>query len=127
MRTYKEARALAGQRLEASNTNGRTKYISFELHDDGTVTVDLLGTRIVAFYRTGVEIHTGGYVTPTTFDGIATALNVQRGRTWCGTVKRVPFLLWHRMTEGMQLDYEGNLMAAGEEPTPLGPTRKRAS
>lgn len=122
MRTYQEARALIGQRLKASSTNGRTRWVKFE-EIVGGVAVSMFHTDIVKFYPTHVEIYTEGFVTPSTFDGIATALGMSRSVV--GTVKREPFLLGCRMTEGMRLDYDGVICGAGGERTPLAPPRKR--
>jgi hypothetical protein len=124
MRTYTEARALIGTRMHASNTNGRARYIRFEENADGSVGVIMFHTEIVTFYPERVEVRTGGHVSPSTFDGIATALNI--ARVCVGTTKRVPYVLAHRMTEGMWLDYDGRLLGTGSPDTPLAPVRTRS-
>lgn len=126
MRSYEQARELAGTTEVASHAGGRTRRIRYEGNDDGSVSAVLMGTPVVTFRPDHVVIRTGGYVTATTFDGIATALQVQRGHTWCGTFKRVPYVFQMRMSEGMRVDYAGALVAAGAYETPLAPSRRLA-
>lgn len=123
MRTYTEARALIGRAVEASTAGGRTRWIRFHRWDQDTdaVSATLFETDVVTFHRDHVEIRTGGWVTPSTFDAIATALSLPR--CVVGTTKRVPYILGHRMAEGMQLDYAGRLVDKGSESTPLAPPR----
>lgn len=125
MRSYNEARALIGTTEQASYAGGRTRYIKFEENTDGSVGVVMFHTEIVTFYPERVEIRTDGFVSPSTFDGIATALGV--ARSIVGTRKRVPYYGVARMSEGMQLGYTGELLAEGTEPTPLAPARGRSA
>lgn len=124
MRTYDRARALIGTSVEASWTNGRVKRVVFREAPNGDVCADLLGTTVVKFTPDRVILRTGGYVTPTTFDGIAAALAIGRGDRTCGTHKRVPYVLWHRLREGMALDYNGVLLDPGTGDAPLAPPRR---
>lgn len=121
MRSYDDARSQVGTAMEAGNAGGRTRWLRWESNEDGAVSAVLFKTPVVTFYPTRVEVRTGGYVTPTTFDGIATALGIARWKV--GTIKRVPYVLRHRMSEGMWLDYDGRLLGTGSPGTPLGPTR----
>jgi hypothetical protein len=125
MRTYEQARSMVGTAIVASTTNGRTKLVRFEYdpEDDGRVTAVLMGTPVVTFRPDGVEVRTGGWVTASTFDAIATALEICRGDTICGTRRRVPYVLGLRMHEGMVLGYDGALVEAGSSETPLAPAR----
>ena len=125
MRSYDDARKLIGQKMEASTTNGRTRWIKFEENTDGSVAVVMFHTEIVTFYPEHLDVQTEGFVTPSTFDGIATALGVSR--ICVGTVKREPFLFGHRMSEGMRLDYAGAVISGGRELTPMTLPRKRTS
>lgn len=126
MRTYQEARRLVGAKVTASVTGGRVKRLRFEA-DGNAVKAVLIETAVVTFYPGHVEIRTNGWVTPTTFDGIATALLIARGDTWCGTRKRIPYVMGHRLTEGMWLSYEGALVRNGPDRTPLARPRKTVS
>lgn len=113
--------------MPASYTNGRTKYIKFEQDYPGTVSATFLGTPIVMWLPSNkVSVRTGGHVTPSTFDAIAKALDIERGGSWCGTVQRNPYVLGRRMTEGMVFDGNtGKLLTEGSTYTPLAPARKR--
>jgi hypothetical protein len=126
MRLYEQACSLIGASVEASFTNGRTKFLRFEggSDGDGRVAAVLMGTAVVTFRPDGVEVRTGGWVTASTFDAIATALEIGRGDTMCGTRRRVPYVLGHRMHEGMVLGYDGTLVEAGSSETPLAPPRR---
>lgn len=122
MRTYDEARALVGQKLQASSTNGRTKWITFTEFGP-SVRVTLIGTTVAEFRPEGVRLYTDGWVTPTTFDGIAAALDVQR--VFVGTRKREPYVFDYRMSEGMLIGHDGRLIEVGSEETPLSDPRPR--
>ena len=120
MRTYDDVRQLVGTTEECSNAGGRTRFLHWEEredryapHDPPAIAARLFGTDVVTFYPLPrvVVIRTGGHVTATTFDGIATALGVGRGYAWTGTVHRVPYVMGHRMTEGMILDADGKRLA----------------
>lgn len=91
MRTYEEAVALAaaGVTEVASHTNGRTKRVAFRFDGEG-VAVRMFQTDIVRFRPEDIVVNMGGYVTPSTFDGIAAALGIQRA--FVGTRKGVPHL-----------------------------------
>lgn len=125
MRTYAEAQALVGTSELVGYAGGRSRYVTFTDAGEGRVEARMFDTAVVTFTPDGVEIRTGGYVTPSTFDGIAGALNL--GRIAAGTVKRVPYVLGHRMTEGMLLDYDGLQVRAGENETPLSAPRARVA
>lgn len=93
MRDYNEARVLADEGVTAiaGSAGGRTRWVSFEHRDGGAVAARIFKTDVVTFYPDRFEVRTGGYITPSTFDGIAAALNVSRGVV--GTVKKVPYLM----------------------------------
>ena len=126
MRLYEQARSMVGTSVVASTTNGRSKLMRFESgpDDEACVRAVLMGTPVVTFKPDGVEVRTGGWVTPSTFDAIATALEICRGDTTCGTRRRVPYVLGHRMHEGMVLGYDGTLVKPGMGETPLAPPRR---
>lgn len=125
MRSYEQARSMVGTAVVASTTGGRTKLVRFgyDPDDDGRVVAVLMGTPVVTFRPDGVEVRTGGWVTASTFDAIATALEICRGDTSCGTRRRVPYVLGHRMHEGIVIGYDRRLVEAGSSETPLAPTR----
>lgn len=116
MRTYDDVRQLVGTTEECGSAGGRTRFLHWEgravsdryaPHDPPAIAARLFGTDVATFYPLPqiVAIRTGGHVTATTFDGIATALGVGRGHV--GTVHRVPYVMGHRLTEGMLLDRRG--------------------
>lgn len=92
MRTYEEARVLAdaGVTEIAGHAGGRTRRVSFEHRDGGAVAARLFQTDVVTFYPDTFAVYLNGYVTPSTFDGIAAALGIQRAAV--GTRKGVPHL-----------------------------------
>jgi hypothetical protein len=98
MRTYSEARALVGTGAHAvSSAGGWRRYIHFEsrpsriLDDqpDSIVAARMFSTDIVTWHPDGrIVLDTGGWSTPSTFDGMAAALGIQRA--FIGTRKHVP-------------------------------------
>jgi hypothetical protein len=124
MRTYVEALTLAGTKTECSTSGGRTRYLTWDRLATTTPAVEalLFGTPVVTFWPDFVEIRTAGFLTPTTFDGIAAAIFVPRCEV--GTRKRVPLILGHVMGENMRLDYEGRVLYSGRD-LGLAPARKR--
>jgi hypothetical protein len=92
VRTYDEARALVGSKpMIASVTFGRYRYVHYETRDGGAIAARLFETDIVTWHPDGrVVLDTNGWNTPTTFDGMATALGIQR--VGIGTRRYVPHL-----------------------------------
>ena len=109
LRTYAEARALADARVTeiAGYAGGRSRRIAFEHRDGGDVAARLFQTDVVTWHPGGtVTVNLIGpnpegqgfpgmsatklWTTPSTFDGIAAALNISRARV--GMVKRVPYV-----------------------------------
>ena len=117
MRTYDDVRQLVGTTEECSNAGGRTRFLHWEEredryapHDPPAIAARLFDIDVATFHPRGVAVvRTGGHVTATTFDGIATALGVPRRQV--GTVHRVPYVMGHRLTEGMILDADGKRLA----------------
>ena len=95
LRTFEQAKTLAdaGATEIAGYTGGWTRRISFEHRADGGVAARLFRTDVVTFYPDHFTVDLGGYVTMSTFDGIAAALGVQRGTGSIGTVRKVPHVL----------------------------------
>lgn len=108
MRNHTEATTLANAKVTeiAGYAGGRTRRIAFEHRQGGVVAARLFQTDIVTWYADGtikVNIlgpnNEGGFpgtsptklwATPSTFDGIAAALNIDRARV--GMVKKVPYV-----------------------------------
>lgn len=126
--TYAVASALVGQSLQyVAPGRGSTRHVTFRDGGLFEVRARIFDTDIAIFRPEGVEIHTGGYVTASTFDALATALGIGRGiGTICGTYKRVPYVLGHELHEGMILAYDGTLLEPGGE-MHLAPARRRRS
>ena len=95
IRTYMEALTLANQDAVdvAGYAGGWTRRICYEHRPDGGVAARLFRTDVVTFYPDHFTVDLGGYVTMSTFDGIAAALGVQRGTGSIGTVRKVPHVL----------------------------------
>lgn len=93
MRDYNEARTLAdaGVTEIAGFAGGRTRRVCFEHRYGGAVAARIFKTDVVTFYPDRFEVRTGGYVTLSTFDGIAAALNVSRAVV--GKHEHVPYLM----------------------------------
>lgn len=117
MRTYSEARTLAdaGVTEIAGYAGGRTRKVSFEhrargdvaarifqtdvvtWHADGTATVNLIGPNREGNGFPGMS-KTELFTTPSTFDGIAAALGIDRARV--GKVRGVPYVNGHDLSHG---------------------------
>jgi len=108
MRTFDQALALARSddpRVGFTMPGrGSTRYVRFIEWSDDIVDAFLSGTRVVTFRRSYLMVRTGGYTTLTTGEAIGVALDSPRAFT---TIHRVPYVLGHRMTEGIMLDYAG--------------------
>jgi hypothetical protein len=104
MRTYLQASDLIGTSIQCGTASGRTRYVTIHAPGDGTVRARAYATDVVVWRPGQVQVFTGGYVTPSTFDAIATALNI--ARSGVGTRKRVPMILGHELREGIMLDPE---------------------
>ena len=102
IRTYDEAKTLAdaGVTEIASYAGGRTRRVSFEHRAGGKVAARIYQTDIVTWLPEGkVIVKTGGYNTPSTFDGIAAALGISRARV--GMVKKVPYVNGINLSSGI--------------------------
>jgi hypothetical protein len=95
IRTFEQAKALAdaGATEIAGYAYGWTRRISFEHRPDGGVAARLFRTDVVTFHPDHFTVDLNGYVTVSTFDGIAAALGIPRGHTFCGTVSKIPHVL----------------------------------
>lgn len=90
MRSYSEAAELAANRVTeiASHAGGRTRRVMF-LRDGKDVVARMYRTDIVTWRPDGsVLLDTGGWHTPSTFDGMAAALDVPR--SCIGTRSHIP-------------------------------------
>ena len=133
MRSITEATTLAdaGVTEIAGYAGGRTRRVCFEHRQGGDVAARLFQTDIVTWHPDGsVTVNIEGpnnegqgfpgmsptklYATPSTFDGIAAALNISRARV--GTVKRVPYVNGHDLSRGAV-----TLPASEVSPSPSAP------
>lgn len=124
-RTYTDARTLAdaGVTEIAGYAGGRTRRVAFEHRDGGKVAARLFQTDVVTWHPDGsVTVNLIGpnpeghgfpgmsptklWTTPSTFDGIAAALDISRARA--GMVKGVPHV------NGANLSTGSHTFAAGE-------------
>jgi hypothetical protein len=92
-RAYDEARALVGSSEHAGYAGGRSRYVTFEERPrfDGSLDIAarMFATDIVTWHPDGqIVLDTGGYSTPSTFDGMVTALGIPRSAI--GTRQYVP-------------------------------------
>jgi hypothetical protein len=108
IRRYSDALARVGTSELCSYAGGRSRYLGWQAGPSGAVTASVLGHVVARFTPGWVELATADHPTPTTFDAIATALDVARSAV--GTRSRVPYILGHRMHEGMRLDYAGRTL-----------------
>lgn len=99
MRTRTEALALADARVTeiAGYAGGRTRRIVFERGPGNSVHARIFATDVVTWMPDGsIIVNTGGYNTPSTFDGIAAALGISRANV--GMVKGVPYVWGHDLS-----------------------------
>lgn len=112
MRDFREAKALVGSGVEfTAPGRGSRRLVHFEDRGGSRVAARVSNTDVVVFSPVGVSLFTGGYVTQTTFEAIAAALNVPRAEV--GTVNRIPKVLGHTLREGLRVDYMGRVLDAG--------------
>ena len=125
MRTHAEAVTLAEAKVTevAGHAGGRTRRIAFEFrtpapngphtgapvvaarlfetdvvtwHPDGSITVNIVGPNDESGFPGTSK--TKLWATPSTFDGIAAALNISRSTV--GTVKKIPYVLGNDLSSG---------------------------
>lgn len=91
-RTYADAVTLASAGVTeiAGYAGGKTRRITFHAPGDGTIRARMFQTDIVTWRPETVTVNTGGYYTPSTFDGIAAALGISRARV--GMRKKAPYV-----------------------------------
>ncbi len=98
-RAQAETLAEAGVTEIAGYAGGRTRRVCFEPREGGDIAARIFETDVVTWHPDGsITVATGGYNTPSTFDGIAAALGIDRARV--GTVKKVPYVNGHNLSTG---------------------------
>lgn len=115
MLTYDDAAQMSGSKHLVSFAGGRSRYLTVERVDGHPDIVGTLyGNEIARWLPDRVIVRTSGHNTPSTVE----ALNAVAGQSFYNSGGQLHYR-GQLMREGLTLDYEGNVLDAGDELSPM--------